>query len=217
MRSDVTLQKDVQEELKWEPSVNAAHIGVSVKEGVVTLSGHVPSLAEKVSAERAVKRVYGVRAVADELDVKISGSSKRTDEDIALACVNAFESNPLVPKGKIKPIVNTGWVTIEGEVEWRFQEQSALQAVRSQAGVRGVSSQLKIRSRVSPDEVKHKIEAAFARSAEIDARRIQVDVEMGAVTLRGHVRSWAEHDEAQRAAWAAPGVTSVANELVVTP
>jgi osmotically-inducible protein OsmY len=217
MKSDKDLQHDVMDELKWEPSVNAAHIGVTVKEGIVTLTGHVPSYAEKYGAEKAAKRVYGVKAVADELDVKLPGSSKRTDEDIARACVSALKTNYSVPDEKIKLVVNSGSVTLEGDVEWQFQKEAALNAVRYLTGVTGVSNKLTVKAHVSAGDVKNKIEAAFKRSAEIDARRVRVEAHDGKVILHGHVRSWAELEEAQQAAWAAPGVTAVENQLAVTP
>src|SRR5437762_10013246 len=138
--TDIDLQRDVLDELKWEPSVNAAHIGVSVKNGVVTLTGHVSSFAEKYAAEKAAKRVYGVAAVANELDVKLPGSSQRTDEDIAAACVNALKANISVPRDKIKVIVNKGWVTLEGEVEWQYEKNTAENSVRYLTGVVGVSN-----------------------------------------------------------------------------
>jgi osmotically-inducible protein OsmY len=217
MKSDIELKRDVESELRWEPSVNEAHIGVSVKEGIVTLSGHVPSYAEKYGAENAAKRVYAVKAVADELDVKVPGSAKRTDEDIAQACVNALKANYSIPDEKIKVVVNNGWVTLEGEVEWQYQREAALNAVRYLAGMQGVSNGIKIKAHVAPKDVKDKIEAAFKRSAEIDARRVRVDVHDGRIVLHGSVRSWAERDEAQKAAWAAPGVTLVENQITVAP
>jgi osmotically-inducible protein OsmY len=217
MKTDSELKRDVETELKWEPSVNEAHIGVSVKQGIVTLSGHVPSYAEKYGAEKAAKRVYAVKAVADELDIKLPSSVKHTDEDIAQACVSALRANYSVPDEKIKILVNNGWVTLEGDVEWQYQREAAMNAVRYLAGVRGVSDEIKIKARALPKDVKEQIEAAFKRSAEIDARRVGVDVHEGKVILHGNVRSWTEREQAQQAAFAAPGVRTVENQLTVTP
>lgn len=217
MKSDAALRDDVLEELKWEPSVNAAHIGVSVSDGIVTLSGHVPSFVEKYAAEKAAKRVYGVKAVADELDVKLADSNRRSDEDIARACLEALQFNASVPAEKIKLIVRNNWVTLEGEVEWQYQKDAAVTVVREQTGVTGITNAIAVKPKVSPRDIRSQIEAAFKRHAEIDARRISVESHEGKVILHGNVRSWVERDQAQQAAWAAPGVTAVENHITVSP
>jgi osmotically-inducible protein OsmY len=214
-KTDEELQRDVRVALLWEPSVTATYVGVSVKDGVVTLTGHVPSYVEKVAAERAAKRVDGVKAVANEIDVRLRESSRRTDQDLAVAAVKALNSKLFVPADRIKVTVNNGWITLEGDVKWQFQRRAAERAVRNLPGVRGISNNIKIASHVSPADLQSKIEAALKRQAVIDAQHITVDVHGAEVILRGTVRSWSEKQEAERTAWSAPGVTSVNSQIVV--
>lgn len=215
--NDSELQQDVIRELHWEPSVDAAHIGVAVHDGVVTLTGYVSSYAEKYAVENAAKRVQGVRAVANELEVRLPGSSERIDVDIARDAVAALARNVLVPQDRIKVTVRNGFVTLEGEVEWNFEKDAAENAVRDIAGVTGVSNLIRVKPRVEPDDLKKKIDEAFKRTAELDAKNIQVEVDGGKVILRGKVRSWAEREAAAREAWSAPGVWAVENLIVVDP
>jgi osmotically-inducible protein OsmY len=217
MKTDSQIQSDVLMELKWQPSIDPAHIGVVVKDGIVTLTGHVLSYTQRYEAEEAAKRVYGVRAVVNEIEVKLPGSNQRTDEDIAADALRALKSHTLVPHEKIKVTVSKGWVKLEGTVDWNFEAKAAERAVRDIVGVVGVSNFLTVKPTVSPAEVKSKIEDALKRSAETDARRVSVQVEGGRVILRGNVRSWVEREEAERAAWAAPGVIEVDNRIAVSP
>lgn len=216
MKTDSQLQHDVLAQLEWEPSVEASHIGVAAKDGVVTLTGSVATYAEKMRAEEVTKRLYGVLAVANDIEVKIPGSHVRNDSEIATAAVNALRWHTAVPDEKLKVTVRNGWVTLEGTVEWGFQREAAEDAVRPLTGVQGVVNRIVVKAPVKPTDVKQKIEAAFKRSAELDARRVGVEATDGKVTLSGHVRSWTEREEAQQAAWAAPGVTEVNNQLSVT-
>ncbi len=212
---DLELKKSVESELNFEPSINAAEIGVAVKNGVVTLGGRVPSYWEKVSAERAAARVSGVKAVANELEVRLPGSSERTDEDIAQAAVDTLRWSVFVPQDRIKVKVSKGWITLEGNVDWQYQKSAAEKAVRKLYGVLGVSNLIEVKPQVSKTEVKTSIEAALKRLAEVDANRIRVDTENGKVVLSGSVRSWFEREEAERAAWAAPGVRSVEDRIAI--
>lgn len=212
---DLALKKDVESELNFEPSIDPAEIGVAAKDGIVTLTGHVRSYWEKVAAERAAERVSGVKAVVNEMDVRLPGTSERTDQDIARAALDSLKWNVLVPADRIKVKVSYGWVTLEGVVDWQFQKEAAEKAVRKLFGVKGVTNLVEVKARVSKGEVKAAIEDALKRSVELDAKRIKVDVEGDLVILRGTVSSRFEREEAERAAWRAPGVGTVDNQIMI--
>ena len=217
MKTDTELQQDVMNELKWEPIVRAVEIGVAVKDGVVTLSGYVDSYVKKWAAERAAARVFGVRAVAEEIQVRLPGSLKRSDEDLAGAVANVLEWNVLVPHDRVKVQVQDGLVTLSGEVDWWYQKNAAEEAVRYLMGVVLFNNQIKIKPPVKPLDVKGKIESAFRRNALLDSRRVTVETRGGWVILSGSVRNWAERAEAQWTAWAAPGVSEVENNIIISP
>jgi osmotically-inducible protein OsmY len=216
MKTDAQIQQDVIAELKWEPSINAAEVGVEVKNGVVTLAGHVASYGEKWDAERAAQRVAGVKALAVEIDVALGGSSKRNDADIARSVENVLEWTSFLSKDPIKVMVENGWVTLSGEVLWDYQRQAAKLAVRYLMGVTGVSDQITIRNRVTSTNVKTDIEAALKRRASNEAQQITVAVTGDVVTLTGNVHNWAERDLVTHSAWCTPGVSNVVDNIKVT-
>ncbi|HWT46324.1 MAG TPA: BON domain-containing protein [Vicinamibacterales bacterium] len=215
--TDKDLKQQVQNALDWEPSIEATDVGVSANEGVVTLRGYVRTYSEKQTAERVVLRVFGVRAVANDLDVRLPTSFARTDTEIAQAAVSALSWNSLVPEGRVTVTVADGWITLNGNVPWQYQKDAARRSVRDLFGVKGVINSVVLEPQVKATDVRDKIEAAFRRSAEVDARRINVNATDGKIVLSGDVRSYAERQEAERAAWAAPGVKQVEDRLVIVP
>jgi osmotically-inducible protein OsmY len=214
MKTDNELRRDVEHELEWEPSVDERRIGVSVQDGIVTLTGEVSSYAERWKAERAVERVAGVKAIVNELQVHTP--NEQSDVDLAKAAVEALKWNIMVPSDRIKVKVSRGWLTLAGEVDWHYQKGAAERAVRDLPGLKGVTNLIAVRPHVEPNDIKRKIEEAFKREALVDAENLTVEVSGSEVTLRGTVHSWAERREAEEAAWAAPGVTAVHNYLVVS-
>ncbi len=214
MRTDTEIQADVMKEVQWDPSVTATHIGASVVDGVVTLTGYVPSYAEKWAAEKAAERVAGVKAVADELEVRLPEESRRDDVAIARAAAEALEWSVMVPDG-VKVIVENGWATLKGEVDWEFQKKQAEKIVRNLTGVVGVINEIALKSKIQPSDVKKKIEEALKRAAAEQANHIDVKVEGKKVILKGTVRSFEEYWAAKNAAWSAPGVTEVEADIDV--
>lgn len=215
MKSAVDIEHDVRAELEWEPSLNPERIRLAAHDGVITLTGAVRSYAEKLAAERAARRVQGVRAVADELEVVLAPDGEVDDTALAEAAAAALQWNSAVPADRLQVTVDHGWITLDGEADWQVQRRAAERAVRHLAGVRGVVNRIRIHPRSVADDVREKIEAALRRSAEIEARGIQVEVAGSTAILRGTVRSCAEREAAEWAAWAAPGITTIENHLQV--
>ena len=215
MKTDLEIQKDVVEQLKWEPFLNAAQIGVSVKNGIVTLSGQVDAYSKKILAEKAAKKVAGVKAIAEDIQVGLSPAYRKTDAEVAEAVVNALKWHTMIPEEKIRVSVEEGNVKLEGEVEWEYQRNQAKTSVENLSGVKYVTNLITVKPKITPYELQQKITASFQRSANIDAGKITAEVLGGKAILRGKVRSFAEIEDAENAVWSAPGIVSVENKLVI--
>jgi osmotically-inducible protein OsmY len=217
MKSDSEIKRNVEAELKWDPDIDATDIAVAVKDGVVTLMGFVRSYTQKWQAENDAKRVAGVKAVANDIEVRLAVGSDRPDPEIARDAVMALKNELPYSSENIRVVVKNGWITLEGTAEWNYQRTRAEEAVRRVRGIKGLSNLITLKPHVEPSEIKAKIEEAFRRNAELDARQITVEANGGEVILKGTVRSWAERQEAEEAAWRAPGVTKVDNRITISP
>ena len=215
MKSDAQLKADVARELEWDTSINSSNVGVGVNNGIVTLSGHLDTYAEKYAIERAVQRVEGVKAVAIELDVKLAPDHKRSDSEIAQAIETAFKWHVFIPVDRVHVKVEKGWVTLSGEADWEYQRSASEKTVRPVTGVVGVTNQIRLKAQIPPSDISHRISEALKRHAEREAKNVEVTVNGSVVTLRGKVDSWPERMAAQGASWSAPGITQVVNELRV--
>jgi osmotically-inducible protein OsmY len=217
MKTDIDIKRDVEEELRFNPDLDATDIAVAVKDGVVTLSGFVRSYSQKWEAERTSKRVQGVSGLANDIEVRLPVFNRRPDPEIARDAVAAIQADLPYSSEHIRVIVRDGWITLEGQVEWNYSRERAEQAVRRVRGTKGVTNLIQLTPRVAPFEIKRKIEESFRRNAELDANRVTVEADGGLVTLKGAVRSWAERREAERVAWQVPGVTRVQNLITISP
>jgi osmotically-inducible protein OsmY len=217
MKSDSEIERDVREELQWDPDLNAEDIAVSVENGVVTLAGFTPSYTDRLEAEGAAKRVAGVLGVANDIDVRLPAIDQRPDPDIARDAVAALKAQLPISYDRIKVIVKDGWLALEGAAEWQYQRSAAESAVRKVKGVKGVTNVVTVAPKAQPGDIRKKIQEAFKRNAAVDADRITVETDGGEVVLKGTVRSWIEREEAERVAWSAPGVTKVEDRIVVNP
>ncbi len=213
MKTDIEIQTDVMDELNWEPFINSSQIGVAVKNGVVTLSGQVDTYSEKILAEKAARKVAGVKAIAEDIQVGISPNYRKTDAEIAEAVVNALRWHTMVPDERIKVTVDNGIVALEGQVDWDYQRARAKKAIENLTGVKSVTNWITVKPRVTEDDIEQKINDAFKRSATIDSANITAEVSGNKVTLVGKVRSYAEKEDAENAAWFAPGVGKVDSKL----
>ncbi|WP_300392785.1 BON domain-containing protein [Henriciella sp.] len=211
--SDKTIRDRILAELDWDPSIEATDIGVAIEDGVVTLTGHVATYAEKMSVESAVKRVKGVRAIAQEVEIRTSLSSKMTDDQIAKRAADVIDWDVTIPRGKVTIKVQNGYVTLSGEVDWQYQRRHAEEAVRTLTGVRGINNTIALKARVSVPDIQKRIESALQRNAALEAKAIKVSVADGRVTLEGEVDDWTEREAVETAVWAAPGVTTVVDHL----
>jgi osmotically-inducible protein OsmY len=213
--TDIALRQNILDELEFEPSIDAAHIGVAVEDGIVTLTGHVSSYWEKTTAENVVKRVKGVKGLAEEIEVRLVGLKGTADDEIAKRAVDAITWNVSIPRDKVQVKVQDGWITLTGKLEWQYQKNAAAEAVRGLAGVVSVANQIEITPRASVSDIKKRIENALKRDAETEAQTIHVKVLDGKVTLEGKVRAWSERQAAERAAWSSPGVRAVEDRISI--
>jgi osmotically-inducible protein OsmY len=217
MRSDREIERDVREELNWDPDLDAEDIAISVKDGVVTLAGFTKSYSDRLEAEHAAKRVAGVHAIANDIEVRLPSIDQRPDPDIARDAIASLKAQLPISHENIKVIVKDGWLTLEGTVEWQYQKTTAENAVRKVKGVKGVTNVMSLKPKVEPTDIQRRIQEAFKRNAEVDANRITVETHGSEVILKGTVRSWIEREEAERVAWSAPGITRVEDRIVVSP
>lgn len=215
MKSDIKIQEDVMEQLKWEPFLKSSEIGVAVKNGIVTLSGQVDSYSKKLAAENAAKKIAGVRAIAEDIQIGVSPTHRKTDTEIAEAVLNALKWHTMIPDEKIKVKVEDGVVRLDGEVEWEYQRTQAKLVIEDLAGIRYVLNFIKVKPQISATEIRNKINSAFKRSALIDSGKITIEVTGSNVCLKGKVRSYAEKEDAENAVWNAPGVANVDNRLEI--
>ncbi len=216
MKTDKQLQADVMDELSWDPKLNSAEIGIAVKNGIVTLSGHVDNYTKKLAAEDAAKRVKDVKGIVEEITVELSLEGKHTDQELAQAAINALRWNNAVPDQNIQVEVEKGWLALEGHLDWQFQKDAAFNAVKDISGLKGVTNLLNIRPRINVPVVRDTIKKALERSADVEADRILIETYGNKVVLRGKARSWNEKIEVERAAWSAPGVMEVEDDLVLS-